>query len=55
MEESSTVLAPPARLFERLSLLANYTWDQTCFPFHSVSKRSPRPNRKPLTVLLELR
>ena len=39
MEEGSTVLAPPARLFERLSLLASYTWDQTCFPFHSVSKR----------------
>ena len=27
---------PPARLFERLAQLSDYTWDQSVPPFHSV-------------------
>lgn len=29
--------SPPHQLFERLSYLSGYTWDQSIEPFHSVS------------------
>ena len=32
---SDDVLDPPARIFERLRLIAGYTWDDSKPPFHS--------------------
>lgn len=29
-------LLPPHRLFERLTQISGYTWDQSIEPFHSV-------------------
>ena len=32
---SDDVLDPPARIFERLRLIAGYSWDDSKAPFHS--------------------
>lgn len=45
MEESDgfsggNLSQPPRRLFERLTQLSGYSWDQSVEPFHSVSSQS---------------
>lgn len=36
--ERGQALLPPPRLYERLTQLGGYTWDQSIQPFHSVSE-----------------